>query len=286
MEKEFQHTIPKFVLKNFVYGQGIWICDKEKGILNKTFSVNKTKAKVNYGSINYYGHDKIQDLTTEQTISPENNIRVEDFLSRYVENGVAPIFQKIISNKKLRLTSDELRKIVDYTLIQHLRSIKTKHDLDSFQRTKMYSEISCNLPKNLKEKLKEKYSGNNQKTLLILEESKTNFLLTLKWKKIKISLLVGKKEQPFLLPDSGLIFSIIEKKYVCYLPIHPELCLYLYDENLGNLKYQSYDDLTEMTYASAHKEIYSNNRKILEKLHKEIKKKKITRNVDGTCEIN
>ena len=286
MKQEFQHTIPKFILKNFVDGQGIWICDTNKGVLNKTFSVNKTDAEVNYGSINYYGHDKIEDLTNEQTISFDKNIRVEDFLSKYVENKVAPIFKKIINNKKLELNKDDMRLIIEYVLIQHLRSTKTKHDLDSFQKTKMYSEINYNLPKQLEEELKKRYSGNNQKTLLILEESKNNFLLTLKWKKIKINLLVGKKEKPFLLPDSGLIFSIIEENYVCYLPIHPELCLYLYDENLGNLTFHSYDDLIKMTYTSAHKEIYSNNKRILEKLNEKMKNKKITHNEDGTCEIN
>jgi hypothetical protein len=289
-KNEFQHSIPrKAVLKNFVDKQGIWICDKIKGVNhNRETPIKKPKYDVNFGKANFYGHNKIKDLTSDEIISPKIEIRFEDFLSEFIEKPITDLFDRIIKTKSIKLTLEEQQLIKLYCYIQHVRTPKYKKDIDDFLNTNSYQEILDSIPANLKgiieSKLKDKFSSNNHTELCILSKSLNDFILETKINEKLIHLLVGNKDSHFILPDSGLIWALISdiNEEVCYIPISSDVCIFLSKQPKGKLHLHSPETLKELTWIEADKEVYSDDKLTLEQLHNKMKTKKIITLKDGT----
>lgn len=271
----------KSSFKNFVDKQGVWICDKSEGVHKKEIPIRKPSKLVNFGRKDFYGQEKIEELTSEETISPKKTIRFEDFLSEFIENPITEIFKKIIKRKALDLSQEEKQLIIFYCYIQHVRTPKYKKDTTDFLSTSSYQTILNSIPSNFKKviepKLEKRFSPNNHTTLCILSESLNAFLLETKIQEKLIHLLVGNNTSQFILPDSGLIWALIteSKEEVCYIPLSPTICIFFSKSSNESLRYHSSETLKELAWIEAAKELYSNNKKILEELYNKMKEKKI-----------
>lgn len=133
-------------------------------------------------------------------------------------------------------------------------------------------------------KLKEKFSSNNHTELCILSKSLNDFILETKIDEKLIHLLIGNKDPHFILPDSGLIWALISdiNEEVCYIPISPDVCIFLSKQPKGKLHLHSPETLKELTWIEADKEVYSDDKITLEQLYKKMKTKKTISLEDGT----
>lgn len=285
-KQEFQHSIPKrAVLKNYVPNneQGLWVCKKNEGVNKKTIPIKKPKNSVSFGEINFYGHKKINEITKENIISPKKNIRVEDFFSEFIEKPLTPLFDKIINTETISdLDIDEIKLIKKYCYVQHIRTLKARNDIAEFVSTNEFKEICNSIPdflkKDIVKKIKNKYSKKNHSSLCIETKTYEDFIIETNLNKKIVHLLVGDIDSHFLLPDSGIIWTLSPKykEEVCYIPISPKIILYLSEKPKGNLDLHHPDILKEITYIEAEKEIYSDSKNELEKLYYKMKNKEIT----------
>ncbi len=282
---EFQHSLPHCILKNFVVKQILWICNKNLGVSFTKNIKNPTKKNSSkhfeFGEKNFYGQEKIGEITQESTLKKNPEQRVEDYLSQ-VENKFCPIILKIKNTRKLNVSSKEEKILKDYVYHQHARTPSFKRDMKSFKKTKEYREIlkfakDMGMSNDKIESMIKKYSEKNLSALLVEKSSKNNFDEITNIFDKNISLLINNSQIPFIIPDRGVIEEKqSEGNYNFYLPFTPKLCFFLTDQQNKFkeliIPEDKIEDINESAWLTADVEIYSGCeeyiKKFYEKMHK------------------
>jgi S-adenosylmethionine hydrolase len=289
---EFQHSIAKFILRNFVDRQGLWICKKNTGVEHKSYSINKPSNPVLFGKINFYGHKKIIDITNEKNIASNSNDSVETFLGKDIEHKIAPIFKKIIYTPNLKLNDYEIEQIRKYVFIQHTRTPKFKKDMELFYQSDIYKEIEESVKNKYGKQfqntifnaLNKKFLSDNHTLFIVDDKIFKDFYNITEMNKTNLYVLVRTAPNYFVLPDSGVMcVELIETERIWYLPISPIICLCLSKLPENKLPKYSQNDFNELVWLEAMEEIYSNSKNKLEEIYNKFKnKKEIFSFLDGT----
>lgn len=271
--RQFQHTIPKKpILRHFIKKQTLFIYNKKEGI-KRINNIKNPDRPVEFGAYNYYGN--------------------KDILGD-IETKISPILSKIRNSIKLNLSPEEEGQLMEYVFSQHIRTPGTRCDIDSFKNMPDFLKVHSSarkerLPEDCFAKIVSEYSGSNQTEIIKKQKTQDDFNSITEITKKNIVLLVNHTPIPFVLPDRGLITTEEKDEIRFYLPISPQLCLLFTKQKQQtmeiNVNQTQVEDINEVAWLAAYKELYCNDEKYLSLYSEKMKHKSVKLNQDGTKEF-